>query len=338
MRDPRLRPLSGTASARRATAEDDYADMPPLIGAPLAAMPTYHRTTDRHAAARFSTADAAIQAGGSSLSSSRRAYWTNEQQLLQQSFERYHSHRHELLQLPYPTPPPRAAERQPQPTTVPIHRVYILRCATCDTFLSDRGMRAVLLLKPHIILFSTDSPPTNSETFWPDGSALDQVERTCDCLTSSINCHGCGKTVGYNIVSPCSKCNASVQKHQRSANHHRFVFHHNEVTARERTYYPGEAGVTNPIVSLQQLSPAPSRTPTPLSQARDGDAADKDAPASRFSRARTASPAARARDRGLRLLKPGDTVYWHMLVPGGERSQSIDPRTREPVWCENEGR
>lgn len=129
-----------------------------------------------------------------------------------------------------------------------------------------------------------------------------------------------------------------MQKHQRSANHHRFVFHHNEVTARERTYFPGEPGVTNPIVNLPQLSPSPSRTPTPVSQARDGDAADKDVLASRPTPMRTASPAARARDRGLRLLKAGDTVYWHMLVPGGERSQSIDPRIREPVWSENEGR
>lgn len=305
-------------------------------------MSTYRGTTDRHAAARVGTADASTQAGSSALLSSRRAYWTNEQQQLQQSFERYHSHRQELLQLPYPTPP--ATERPPPVSaTVPIHRVYILRCATCDTFLSDRGMRAVLLLKPHIILFSTDSAPANSATFWPDGPAQEQVERTCDCLTSSINCHGCGKTVGYNIVSPCSKCNASVQKHQRSANHHRFVFHHNEVTARERTYYPGDPGVSNPIVRLQP-SPTPSRdssrTPTPFSHARERveSAADKDAPSMRLSRLRTSSPAARARDRGLRLLKPGDTVYWHMLVTGGERSQSFDPRLREPIWRENEGR
>ncbi|GAA5986040.1 hypothetical protein JCM10908_006381 [Rhodotorula pacifica] len=329
--------------------------MPPLIDTPLAAMPTYRGTTDRHeqsagagaaaAAVRLGFASdaggaaASTSAGATALASSRRAYWTNEQQLLQQSFERYHSHRHELLQLPYPTPP--AASQPPQPATVPIHRVYILRCATCDTFLSDRGMRAVLLLKPHIILFSTDSAPANSATFWPDGPAHEQVERTCECLTSSISCHGCGKTVGYNIVSPCSKCNASVQKHQRSANHHRFVFHHNEVTARERTYYPGEAGVSNPIVRLQP-SPASSRdssrTPTPLARTRESEAADKDAPALRSSRLRTVSPAARARDRGLRLLKSGDTVYWHMLVPGGERSKSIDPRMREPAWSENVGR
>ena len=114
--------------------------MPPLTGPPSSSMSTYRGTTDRHAAARVGTADASTQAGTSALLSSRRAYWTNEQQQLQQSFERDHSHRQELLQLPYPTPP--AAERPPPVSaTVPIHRVYILRCATCDTFLSDRGMR-----------------------------------------------------------------------------------------------------------------------------------------------------------------------------------------------------
>ena len=139
MRDPRLSP--DPALARRLDAAvDDYADMPPLTGPPSSSMSTYRGTTDRHAAARVGTADASTQAGSSALLSSRRAYWTNEQQQLQQSFERYHSHRQELLQLPYPTPP--ATERPPPVSaTVPIHRVYILRCATCDTFLSDRGMR-----------------------------------------------------------------------------------------------------------------------------------------------------------------------------------------------------
>lgn len=38
------------------------------------------------------------------------------------------------------------------------------------------------------------------------------------------------------------------------------------------------------------------------------------------------------------LLKAGDTVYWHHLVPGGERAAPLDPRTREPVWAERDGR
>lgn len=131
-----------------------------------------------------------------------------------------------------------------------------------------------------------------------------------------------------------------MQKHQRSANHHRFVFHHNEVTARERTYYPGEPGVSNPIVRVQpslSISREGSRSSTPLARTREADALEKDGPL-RSSRVRTVSPAPRARDRGLRLLKAGDTVYWHMLVAGGERCPSVDPKMRVPVWKENEGR
>lgn len=37
--------------------------------------------------------------------------------------------------------PPSRWQDQPPPPPPPVHRVYILRCATCDTFLSDRGMR-----------------------------------------------------------------------------------------------------------------------------------------------------------------------------------------------------
>ncbi|BGO93694.1 hypothetical protein NBRC10512_006575 [Rhodotorula toruloides] len=214
--------------------------------------------------------------------------------------------------------------RPQQPATIPIHRVYVLRCATCDTFLSDRGMRAVLLLKPHIVLFSTDAAPANSETFWPGELGEEEhVERTCSCLTSSINCHGCGKTVGYHIVSPCAKCTASVQKHQRTANHHRYVFHHNEVTSRERMYFPDERGVNNPFVARSSALVATS-SPNRHCRSAGEEAAD-------------AASSARSR-HGERLLKAGDTLYWHLLIPGGERCQSIDPRTREPVWSENVGR
>lgn len=96
--------------------------------------------------------------------------------------------------------------RDPPPYTRPLpvqpqHRVYILRCAHCDTFLSDRGMRAVLLLRPHITLFSTDTSPSSCGALY---SSVDeqpipeqeQVERTCDCLTQSLGCFCCGNVVG----------------------------------------------------------------------------------------------------------------------------------------------
>ncbi|GAA6048809.1 hypothetical protein JCM3770_003633 [Rhodotorula araucariae] len=222
----------------------------------------------------------------------------------------------------------------PQQPASSVHRVYNIRCATCDTFLSDRGMRAVLLLKPHIVLFSTDASPCNAGTFFPGEAGVEEhVERTCECLTTSTNCHGCGRTVGYHIVSPCTKCTASVQKHQRSANHHRYVFHAGEVTARERAYYPGEPGVLNPIIAPATL-PSSSRGSSPSATwpARSTAATDKEP----RTDARAATP---PRASGPpRLLVRGDTLYWHHLVQGGERAPSVDPRSRAPFFVERDGR
>ncbi|GAA5897473.1 uncharacterized protein JCM6883_006711 [Sporobolomyces salmoneus] len=239
------------------------------------------------------------------------------------------------------TPP-----RQPAPQT-PVHRVYVLNCSTCDTFLTDRGMRAVLLLKPHIVLFSTDAPPCNAETSWPDEAMEEEhVERTCDCLTSSIACHGCGRVVGYHIVAPCNKCTESVQKHQRSANHHRFVFHHNEVSSKERTYYPGERGVHNPVITpaVAPVRPRePSPVPTPVAPRRRVSIYDveKDLIESRLAPFPPPSPTQRQSSPPapvVTLLKSGDVLYWHHLVNGGERMKPVDPRSREPVWTESIGR
>ncbi|GAA5820054.1 hypothetical protein JCM11491_003294 [Sporobolomyces phaffii] len=252
-----------------------------------------------------------------------------------------------------PSPPqyfPAPTEQRSAPPT-PVHRVYALNCATCDTFLTNRGMRAVLLLKPHIVLFSTDAAPCNAETSWPDETAEEEhVERTCDCLTSSIACHGCGRVVGYHIVAPCSKCTESVQKHQRSANHHRFVFHHNEVSAKERTYYPGERGVYNPVIVSPVVprprAPSPVPIPIPAATRRRVSIYDveKDLLEARLaappavpspSPTRHASPPPPS---SVTLLKAGDVLYWHHLVNGGERTKPVDPRTREPVWTESLGR
>lgn len=132
------------------------------------------------------------------------------------------------------------------------HRVYVIRCMHCQSFVSDRGMRAVLLLRPHISLFSTDAPPVRCGPLY---SGMDEptitdeefVERTCDCLTQSLGCYTCGNVIGCklqdhgksirretefdprasdidHIISPCSKCTASVSRQQRSANGHRYVF------------------------------------------------------------------------------------------------------------------
>ncbi|GAA5944252.1 uncharacterized protein JCM15063_006581 [Sporobolomyces koalae] len=245
-------------------------------------------------------------------------------------------------QMHYTLSPPESASRSsPPPAPAPVHRVYNLNCASCDTFLTNRGMRAVLLLKPHIVLFSTDAAPCHSETSWPAESQEEHVERTCECLTSSIACHGCGRVVGYHIVAPCSKCTDSVQKHQRSANHHRFVFHHNEVTSSERTYYPGERGVHNPVIvsSVVPRSRHPSPVPAPRAARRRVSIYDVEKELVEARLAPTSAPHSPPPSPAtVTLLKAGDVLYWHHLISGGERTQPVDPRTRPPVWTEMLGR
>ncbi|GAK63019.1 protein FAM72A [Moesziomyces antarcticus] len=130
------------------------------------------------------------------------------------------------------------------------HKVYLLNCKHCGNFLSDRGMKAVLLLKPNITLYSTDIVPSTCGPFtaasaFHGGADPNEppVERTCECLTQSLGCYGCGAQVGYNIISPCTRCTSSVMKHSRSSNGHRTVLHCSEIAVRERRYIPGEPGV-----------------------------------------------------------------------------------------------
>ena len=141
------------------------------------------------------------------------------------------------------------------------HKVYLLNCKHCGNFLSDRGMKAVLLLKPNITLYSTDIVPSTCGPFFPNSSSFHggmdpmepPVERTCECLTQSLGCYGCGAQVGYNIISPCTRCTSSVMKHSRSSNGHRTVLHCGEISVRERRYIPGEPGVRaqSPLQQVQ---------------------------------------------------------------------------------------
>lgn len=130
------------------------------------------------------------------------------------------------------------------------HKVWILDCKSCETFLTNRGMKAVLLLRPNVPLYSTDALPANCSAFasisgapTPPPSSTTESVRTCDCLTQTLCCHGCGNTVGYMIVIPCQRCTSSMSASNRSTNGHRFVFHSFEVTASERHYVAGEPGV-----------------------------------------------------------------------------------------------
>ncbi|KAJ7072229.1 hypothetical protein C8F01DRAFT_1103042 [Mycena amicta] len=175
----------------------------------------------------------------------------------------WHSHLHYVP--PQPSPPPVA------------HKVYILDCATCNIFLTNRGMKAVLLYgcgqgpsylapysclcRPSVALYSSDSLPVNCSVYTSNPHALRPAcsaaptNRSCECLTQLLACHSCGASVGYMIVLPCARCTSSITTANRSTNGHRFVFHSGEIQSTERHYILDEPGV---IVSRQ--SPAASHT------------------------------------------------------------------------------
>ncbi|TFK90388.1 hypothetical protein K466DRAFT_484852 [Polyporus arcularius HHB13444] len=181
--------------------------------------------------------------------------------------------------LPWQHPYSRALQVQPinAPPPPPLpHKVWILDCKGCGTFLTNRGMKAVLLLRPNVPLYSTDALPINCSAFTseaeaptqaasssvsttsstrssisgpsgelpqPAGSTERSPSRTCECLTQTLCCHGCGNPVGYMIVSPCQRCTSSITVNNRATNGHRFVFYSSEITACERHYVRGERGV-----------------------------------------------------------------------------------------------
>lgn len=160
MRDPRLAAPGSDDLRHRRTLSDErnYAGTPPLIGTSASAFESYRTTmAQREAAARSARPGApahSAAAAAALLDGVRPHHWTSEHERMQRTFAQLRAQRHDLAQLPYPTPPPAAPvaqvpppQPQPQPTAVPIHRVYIVRCATCDTFLSDRGMRVSLGVK-----------------------------------------------------------------------------------------------------------------------------------------------------------------------------------------------
>ncbi|CAA7259096.1 unnamed protein product [Cyclocybe aegerita] len=145
---------------------------------------------------------------------------------------------------PYPFPPPPIA-----------HKVWILDCASCGLFLTNRGMKAVLLLRPNVSLFSSDTLPVNCSPYTASTDPLRPAHahkphtspspsRTCECLTQTLCCHGCGSNIGYMIVVPCTRCTSSITATNRATNGHRFVFHSSEVAGTERHYIKNEAGVS----------------------------------------------------------------------------------------------
>ncbi|KAJ8076550.1 hypothetical protein PM082_000973 [Marasmius tenuissimus] len=164
---------------------------------------------------------------------------------------------------PYPQP-----YQPPRPIA---HKVWIIDCKSCGTFLTNRGMKAVLLLHPSVALFSSDALPVNCSAYSTNPDVLRPATscrpppttpaRTCECLTQTLCCHGCGAAIGYMIVIPCIRCTSSITATNRATNGHRFVFHSSEVTGTERHYIPDEPG----IMPFDQFYDEPTTATSPPS-------------------------------------------------------------------------
>ncbi|KZW00310.1 hypothetical protein EXIGLDRAFT_169518 [Exidia glandulosa HHB12029] len=143
-----------------------------------------------------------------------------------------------------------------------LHPVFVLSCKHCNLLFSNRGMKAVLLLRPGLALYSTDAVPRNCKPLAAAiaDESVDEQLRTCECLTQSLHCVGCGEGVGYFIVSACVQCTGAAAG---AANGHRFVFHSTDVVATMRSSQPSSRRVQVHMRPRLAIGPAPSDNPTP---------------------------------------------------------------------------
>ncbi|KAH8119393.1 hypothetical protein DFH11DRAFT_443501 [Phellopilus nigrolimitatus] len=207
---------------------------------------------------------------------------------------------------------------QPPPSRRILLKVWVVDCKSCGTFFTNRGMKGRLLLTPHVYLYSTDALPVNCSVYHGPRSSRntpvhpssfptldrDEAPRSCDCLTQTLSCHGCGASVGYIIVSPCSHCastfspppdpyqlNQGLPSWAQRTNGHRFIFHSPEVVVEERLYIPGEPDVIpdgDPNEGIWDSPSYPSRTGRPQ------------------------------RPHKVQKLVAGEVVWWHHLVARGD--------------------
>eukprot|EP01134_Creolimax_fragrantissima_P004234 CFRG4234T1 len=77
-----------------------------------------------------------------------------------------------------------------------------LTCRFCQSELTDRGMRAILLGDTNVELYSTDLPPTNTLGLIGE----DYTTKNCACQIRDSACLTCGNVTGYHVTRPCSSC------------------------------------------------------------------------------------------------------------------------------------
>jgi len=202
--------------------------------------------------------------------------------------------------------------------------------------------QAVLLLRPHVALYSTDALPVNCSAYAARPPSIEsqpsqQQPRTCECLTQTLCCHGCGTSVGYTIVVPCARCTSSGSSTNRVTNGHRFVFHSSELIASERYYTPGEPGILPAYTKRPSSSLSPNLAWSPRSflpstpdTAEMYPSYNTMQPLAFESPCPGSSPVfADPQKPSPQPLRAGDTLYWHHLKQGGEIPGAIDdPRAR----------
>jgi len=226
----------------------------------------------------------------------------------------------------------------------------LLECKHCRTFLTNRGMKAVLLLRPNLPLYSTDALPVNCSAYSARPPSLnssrprvnERQSRTCECLTQTLCCHGCGSNVGYMIVFPCARCtSSSISATNRVTNGHRFVFHSSELVASERRYTPGEPGIlpayTGSRSSSQNFSLSPRsflpgtpdsslHSPSTTSPALTSAYSTMPPPAPESPCPVPSSEFAEPLKPSPQPLRAGDLLYWHHLTRSGEIPGATDDR------------
>ncbi|ORY01006.1 hypothetical protein K493DRAFT_210252 [Basidiobolus meristosporus CBS 931.73] len=104
-------------------------------------------------------------------------------------------------------------------------KVLFLNCKHCQTLLTDRAMKAMLVARPSVHLYSTDWEPINCRTAFDE---QDRLKISCTCELQHTACSCCGNIVGYFIVNPCSRCNS------QNTNGHKWVFHLEDVEEASR--------------------------------------------------------------------------------------------------------
>lgn len=116
-------------------------------------------------------------------------------------------------------------------------------------------LQCTLFVRPDVQLFSSDAMPVNCSVYEVPSDV--PRNRTCECLSQTLCCHGCGAEIGYMIAAPCGRCAPGMSSTPanpspaRNTNGHRFVFHKSEVDYEERLYVAGDSDVVPDALSQE---------------------------------------------------------------------------------------